>query len=165
MVQVRKLAKQIALGLSYLHSLPIIHRDLHIKNVLMRGGQNQHAVIADFNCGRKVTVDLTKAYGGMVAIVPPECRGKELDHHDNSYDMYGYGLLVAQLVRGVSAGDDGEAWEEVEDDEGWKQGHVTRAVHLCVQGGHGDLGAVIRECLNPDPVHRPRALDVVNRLS
>lgn len=40
-----KIATEITIGLTYLHSKDIIHRDLHSKNILINDGK---ALIADF---------------------------------------------------------------------------------------------------------------------
>lgn len=47
----------VARGLEAMHGVrsgPIVHRDLHIRNVLLRDGR---AKIADFGCGRAITAE------------------------------------------------------------------------------------------------------------
>jgi serine/threonine protein kinase len=79
----------VALGLSYLHNHAerIVHRDLHIRNVMVSPAPpapatpyGLHAVLIDFNCGtRLVSHSRHTAYAGHPAIVPPECRAHSRD--------------------------------------------------------------------------------------
>jgi len=78
----------------------IIHRDLHIGNILLRGNDVK---LAELGCGHLFTAAILEkakgqiAYSGFVAIVPPEAREKEEPRrrYDCSYDIYSFGLLVA----------------------------------------------------------------------
>ena len=163
---VRWLALGIAKGLADLHRKGIIHRDLHIKNVLVHNGQ---AVITDFGCGKNLLDgDNTTKYAGMLAIVPPEVRDQtsETVNVACSYDMYGYGLLMAQVVRAVTEPALGGGWRELRDDEGWKRDHVHRAVLACNKAGESELREVILGCVireGPDR-RRPTAQEVVDRM-
>lgn len=158
---VARLAKGIASGLAYLHSHHTLHRDLHIKNILMK---KDNPLISDFNCGRKIggTGSMMTDYPGMVVIVPPECRGSNVAKPDPSYDMYGYGLLVAQLVIAVHSTPDDESWQRLND------GYIAdRAIAFCTSSSLSvavELKWVIDGCVNGPASHRPTAQQVVDRL-
>lgn len=163
-----RLGCEIADGLSYLHARSIVHRDLHIKNVLMRGEQ---AVISDFNCGRNLSGpsmagrSKATAFGGMVSIVPPECRhSQDYARYRGDYDMYGYGLMMAQLVRAVIPGQEG--WQGIEDDDRWKIDHVAAAVEACNAAGvYKDVGCIVQQCVTvTHGKQRPTASNVLDRL-
>lgn len=175
---VARLAKEIASGLAYLHSHSIIHRDLHIKNVLMIGDR---AVISDFNRGKRTGEELSLIYGGMVALTPPEFRGLEgqkITQVDGSYDMYGYGLLVAQLVVAVvathadasegSSGKevDAEDWESLQNDDSYFAGLVDQALDACADKKGTDLSCTIGSIIEDSvrKITRPTAQEVVGRL-
>jgi len=159
---VLQLAKDIAVGLTYLHANGVIHRDLHIKNILMRGTQ---AVIGDFNRGRDggAHTVLATAQAGMIAIVPPECRDHEITAYNSSYDMYGYGFLVAQLARATVVGD--SDWHELDEGDAWKKYHLKMACIAASAAGLNGLAALITRCAAEQPTSRPRADEVVTLLN
>lgn len=97
----------------------IVHRDLHIRNVLIKDDKATGKVaakITDFGCGRMRKLDSSSGsqsdYPGFVAITPPEATSHHAAHHPllPSYDMYGFGLLVAQVVNRLH---DHADWEEL----------------------------------------------------
>lgn len=98
----RTVAVGIASGLQALHAHPlsIVHRDLHEDNILVLNGR---AIIADLGRGRALDAPrskhLTEAPGWTV-IVPPEAWGREEGsevEYDQSYDIYGLGLILLKL--------------------------------------------------------------------
>ena len=84
------LCRDIAFGLTYLHSLGIVHGNLTGSNVLLRG---RTAKISDFTIGRLVTTQ-TLAQGSHL---PPEVREGGL-HLTDKADIYSYGLLVILII-------------------------------------------------------------------
>jgi len=86
----------------------IVHRDLHIRNILMKGGR---AKISDFGCGRIVLPNDTDqtSWPGCIPITPPEAATSlpfSSSRLSPSYDIYGYGLLMAQVANRLKGGDE-----------------------------------------------------------
>jgi hypothetical protein len=82
--------RQVASALAYLHTHEdrIVHRDLHIRNVMTsrfpayahRAPHGVYAVLGDFNRGKRLAAySQHTAYAGLPAIVPPECRNARGD--------------------------------------------------------------------------------------
>ncbi len=49
-----QLLAQAAAGLAKIHSLDIVHRDISLRNVLLREGDALHALISDFGLARSL---------------------------------------------------------------------------------------------------------------
>lgn len=134
-----------------------------MKNVLVK---SDLAIITDFGCGTTVRRGLTRAYGGMTAIVPPEHRGLdggEVEPRPSS-DMYAYGLLVSQLIV-AATGDPSECgrWKDLSKGYASKEKLVERAVEAC-DGVYSGLANIILDCIDVDPKKRPEAEAVVKIL-
>ena len=120
-----QLLLDVAQGLVAIHGHQpdsIIHRDLHIRNILVTS--DGRAKLTDFGCGRAVSNDvLALAAGqtsqpGFLPIVPPEARSDpvaELHAPSPAYDIWGYGLLVVQLVACLHSVPPDKDWESLED--------------------------------------------------
>jgi serine/threonine protein kinase len=96
------LAYDISLGMNYLHTQqrPIIHGDLKVKNVLV--GDGYRAKISDFGLARwkQYSFEVTHMFGqgGTVTHVPPESWKNINSRRNEKYDVYGYGVLVWELL-------------------------------------------------------------------
>ena len=156
---VRRIAYEMAQGLAYLHSQGIVHQHLHINNILI---DNDHVVITDFFPkevlpGGATGTTKSRSHGEVRVVVP-------------SYDMYGYALLVSQLVWAVSepvvvvvvvvVRDD----DDDDDDDDGKRDHVDAAVAACGKEGEMVLAEIISGCYHKESSKRPTAMDVVAML-
>lgn len=105
--------RDIAAGLSYLHSLdpPIIHQDIKPDNIMI--GEDGSYMITDFGISAHVRSTLRKststAYvsAGTIAYMAPERFGKD-NTPIKASDVYSLGATVYELITGTSPfGDDG----------------------------------------------------------
>ncbi|XP_068618617.1 mitogen-activated protein kinase kinase kinase 12 [Battus philenor] len=93
--QILKWAKEIAQGMSYLHSHRIIHRDLKSPNVLI--GDNLVVKVSDFGTSREWNdVSAIMSFTGTVAWMAPEV----IRHEPCSerVDVWSYGVVLWELL-------------------------------------------------------------------
>ena len=104
-----KIGKDVAEALNYLHSLPVVHRDLSSHNILLLGSTKtmiscQHicAKVSDFGISRLIDNErfdktLSTVAPGTKGYMPPEswsCHGK----YDEKFDIFSFGVLVLQTI-------------------------------------------------------------------
>uniref|UniRef100_A0A1L8DKN5 Mitogen-activated protein kinase kinase kinase dlk-1 n=1 Tax=Nyssomyia neivai TaxID=330878 RepID=A0A1L8DKN5_9DIPT len=88
-------AKQIAVGMQYLHSHKIIHRDLKSPNILI--GENEVVKISDFGTCREWNEISTKmSFAGTVAWMAPEVIKSE--PCSEKVDIWSYGIVLWELL-------------------------------------------------------------------
>ncbi|KAK8839270.1 hypothetical protein M9Y10_032202 [Tritrichomonas musculus] len=92
-----RIAVEVAFGMSYLHSLGMMHRDLKLGNIMMNGVFNSK--IIDFGLvhisnpsmsGNSMTKGI-----GTLAYMSPEMVNEE--DYDNKTDVYSYGVVLFKL--------------------------------------------------------------------
>ena len=90
--------RDVTYGLAYLHSIPIIHRDLNTGNILLT--ESLRAKIADLGVSklfdRREVHTRTKVPGAM-DFMPPESFG-EAPKYDDKLDIFSFGHLIICLV-------------------------------------------------------------------
>ena len=143
------LSKDIACGLSYIHSKKIIHRDLCGDNVLLKLTQPVPvAKISDFGMSRlydpyKLSHTLT-AVGHRMGYLPLEAIRLEEEKYDSSLDVFSYGVIVTQIVCKL------ETIKSAKD----RSFHVSQIPHT------HRLRKLINSCLQEDMTRRPTVRDI-----
>eukprot|EP00283_Hemiselmis_rufescens_P023396 CAMPEP_0173458706 /NCGR_PEP_ID=MMETSP1357-20121228/60075_1 /TAXON_ID=77926 /ORGANISM="Hemiselmis rufescens, Strain PCC563" /LENGTH=434 /DNA_ID=CAMNT_0014426099 /DNA_START=91 /DNA_END=1391 /DNA_ORIENTATION=+ len=90
-----RIAKEIATGLGYIHSLNIVHRDLSDRNVLICS--DGRVKIADFGCARKILGDSyqpSTISGSPAFMAPEQLAGQKLSL---KLDVWALGVIMWEL--------------------------------------------------------------------
>ncbi|RHZ75971.1 hypothetical protein Glove_208g207 [Diversispora epigaea] len=91
------MAKDIALGLYFIHESNIVHRDLHSKNILVNEGR---LLIADLGLSQPLDSNSNSVNGGMFAYTDPGYLRDTKYKRDKCSDIYSLGVLFWELSSG-----------------------------------------------------------------
>jgi len=150
-----RLALEIALGLAYLHSQKVIHRDIKSTNVLL--DSEQRAKLADFGIATCFGGEHTAETGTYRFMAPEVITHQTYDH---KCDVYSFGMLL---------------WEMTHQDIPFRGQHQLQAAFgVAVHGRRPMIELrkplkrfidLITSCWDEAPVRRPDMADVVQQLN
>jgi len=149
----------IACGLYNIHEKKLIHRDLHIGNILRFSHESCITDMglckpADYN-KLENTNNNNNIYGVLPYIAPEILRGQ---NYTKASDVYSFGIIMYEVICGLPP------YHEVSHDEnlamkiclGFRPRFNTKASQLIVQ--------LIKRCLDENPLNRPTAEEISNIL-
>ena len=91
-------AIQIALGLGYLHSNQIMHRDIKPGNILM--GADGYISVTDFGLAKILEIDeVASTFCGTHEYLAPEMVAER--GHDFAVDWWALGVLIYEMITGI----------------------------------------------------------------
>ena len=141
------ICNDMTLGLQYLHSARIVHKNLHSNNVLIT--HELHAKIADYICPQVLSVDDASSTTTNKAFLAPEIKSHS-SLCSYSSDVFSLGMLFFQTVT-THLPVDIDALPE-------KKQTVTDVP------SHHPLHMVIQQCLNTKELARPSVNEVCNKV-
>ena len=158
--------RDVAYGLAYLHSIPIIHRDLNVGNVLL--AESLRAKIADLGVAklldRETAMIRTRTVcPGALDFMSPESL-EESPKYDVRLDIFSFGHLAIYLVNqkpprtldsAVTAADLHKKQMQV--------GKRRRSLDQ-MGGSRHPLYSTVVQCLSDTPDQRPTSRDLVRRM-
>jgi Protein tyrosine and serine/threonine kinase len=154
------IAREIALGMRYLHSEDEMHGDLSSNNVLLSNSEENIrgfiAKVTDFGLSRASKDDVTTKTVGTVSHMPPELLLEGL--MTKSGDVYSFGVILYELWSGK------RAWGKL------SQAQVIFAVTCkneflkMPEDAPEGYSALAMQCMSPNRNERPTFDEIVPRL-
>ncbi|CAI2167951.1 10202_t:CDS:2 [Funneliformis geosporum] len=143
--------RDIADGLSIIHSKSIIHRDLHSGNILMKqyGNENtKYTRIGDLGLSKSATeADDNEIYGIIPYMAPEVLQGQK---YTIKSDIYSFGMIMWEYMTGRRP-----FWDRAHDNEliiDICDGLRPPTVDIVAPEGYIEL---MKECWDPDQNKRP----------
>jgi serine/threonine protein kinase len=98
MKSILSMALDVALGMEYLHSQGVVHRDLKSENLVLT--DDLHLKLTDFGVGCLETeCDMRSAETGTLRWMAPEMISHK--HYSKKVDVYSFGIVLWELVTGL----------------------------------------------------------------
>ena len=162
--------RDVAYGLSYLHSLKIVHRDLNVGNILLT--ESLRAKIADLGVAKlfdreTAMIQTRTVCPGAQDFMPPECLD-ESPKYEAPLDVFSFGHLTICLVnqqapvvtdRTVTVADVQKKQMQV----GKRRRALDQMSHH-LGGFRHPLYSTVVQCLSDTPHQRPTSRDLVERM-
>ncbi|KAJ0545804.1 putative protein kinase RLK-Pelle-RLCK-VIIa-2 family [Helianthus annuus] len=168
-----KIAIGAAQGLAFLHSVNVIYRDMKASNILL--DEDYNAKVSDFGLAKlgpspsvsHVTTRVTGTYG----YAAPEYVAT--GHLYVKSDVYGFGVVMLEIITGLRALDSGRQGAEVNLVE-WDRPFLRdKRIHKIMDPQLGKsypakaarkAAELIVSCLKPEPKSRPSMVEIVSCL-
>ncbi|RIB03333.1 kinase-like domain-containing protein [Gigaspora rosea] len=151
-----RLAKQITEGIAYLHSIKIIHRDLHSKNVLIHYGDIK---IADFGLSKNLNSTMTtkNSFFGIIPYIDPQKLYDEKYVLNEKSDIYSIGVLFWEISsRRIPFKNEGQSTL------GFRI--IQNLREKPIKGTPCQYIKLYSDCWEKDPLKRPPPLKILERL-
>lgn len=149
--QLLAVAVDLCSALHYVHGLGLCHLDIKPSNVVT----GAPAKLIDFSVA--MTTDeareLTYPVGSDEYMAPEQCAPHQRGVVGAASDVWGLGATLFRAAAGFRAFDREPRWAQ-----------LSEQPHALPDFVNPELGRIITDCLSPDPVDRPTARQVSDRL-
>ncbi|PON96612.1 Serine/threonine protein kinase [Trema orientale] len=136
---------QIAKALQFIHEKGIVHLDVKPDNIYVKNGVYK---LGDFGCSTLRDKSLTIEEGDA-RYMPQEILNERYDHLDKA-DIFSLGVAIYELIRGSSLPESGPQLLNIKEGK------------LPLLPGHSiQFQNLLKVMVDPDPVRRPSAKDLV----
>lgn len=142
------IAYGVSLGMQYIHSLNMIHRDLKPQNILI--DENKIPVICDFGTSRQIETSMTGLCGTANYMAMEFLEGGK---YDERVDVYSYGMVLWEMLTGEIPFDGKQTAQVIV-----MMMEMVKNGENCVEippGTPQALGELILACCSQDPSQRP----------
>jgi serine/threonine protein kinase len=174
--------QEVCSGLCFLHANRVIHRDLHVKNVLIRNQQKAEGIqvsISDLGMCRKLPKDMdvedksdyAMSFGENTLVMSQICPNEVEWDNKCGYrsDVYAFGFLMWQVMYGLHSSvtnDEDQDWHT------WVMSQIRQIEQPPLDEKqppldekHINFNAIMKECLDPEYDKRPTSKDLLKRLN
>ena len=155
LAEVRVLQKRIASALGAAHRLGVVHRDVSPDNIILPDGDVNRATIIDFGIARSLRVGagtvIGSGFAGKYNYVSPEQLGLAGGDVTFRSDIYSFGLVLAEALRGKPIDMNGSQAEIIE----------KRRVIPDLSDLDKSIRPLIQAMLQPLPDKRPASMAAV----
>ena len=153
-IQSKKILKQILEGLSYLHSIPVVHRDLKCQNVLLTEDK-KYIKLCDFGTSKilnEATANVTTATNlvGTFKFMAPEIFDKKIKATLAS-DIWSVGCVLIQMLTQKPP------WEKITEMELVLEIAVCKSkpTYKLPENASQEAEDILSACLKYEPTERP----------
>lgn len=145
----------IAIGMRYLHSNNIVHRDLKSTNILL--DENLYPRISDFGTSKRFDgVNLMETFIGSLAYMAPEILTSQ--PYDSKVDVYSFGLVAYEIITSNKPFSDKDTQKTImRDVPKGKRPDVSMITDK-------NLVSFLENCWSNDPDQRPTFVQIVDIL-
>jgi serine/threonine protein kinase len=144
----------IAFGLELIHEAGLIHRDLHIGNILHMDLEGRNTYITDMGLCKPADNSLTKnTIYGVLSYLAPEIL--QYQNYTKAADIYSFGIIMYEIITGLPP------YHNLNHDE-------ALAINICL-GYRPSFNNIkvpqiivdlFKRCLDANPSNRPSAKEV-----
>ncbi|KAJ8623024.1 hypothetical protein MRB53_031553 [Persea americana] len=140
---------QIARGLKFIHERGVAHLDVKPDNIYVKHGVYK---LGDFGCARLINGSLPIEEGDA-RYMPLEILNDKFEHLDK-VDIFSLGVAIYELLKGSPLPESGPQFMNL------REGKIS-----LLPGHSMQLQNLLKVMLDPDPVRRPTAQQLVENLS
>jgi WNK lysine deficient protein kinase len=137
---------QILKGLSALHDMNIVHRDIKTKNIYINSNTSS-IIIGDFGCAKIMNNNCSTMVGTMLFMAPEIYRGE----YNEKVDIYSFGLCYCEIITGEIP------FREYIRSPVWISETNTKPPEILDKITDSASLAIIDQCISRDPNSRPTA--------
>uniref|UniRef100_A0A0D9VBY4 Protein kinase domain-containing protein n=1 Tax=Leersia perrieri TaxID=77586 RepID=A0A0D9VBY4_9ORYZ len=142
-----ELLYQICKGLAFIHERGVAHLDVKPDNIYVRNGVYK---LGDFGCATLTDRSLAIEDGDS-RYMPPEMLNDKYEHLDK-VDIFSLGAAIYELIRGTPLPDSGPQFTSL------REGKLA-----LLPGCPMQFQSLIKSMMDPDPVRRPSAKDILKQ--